>query len=223
MHRTAFAVLRTEHSVMRQTFATLMAVLRAGEWRSGGPALDRLSELLEFEELFSQLCHRPKCDAVLDRLRGRSARLDGMRTALDATRSDEAHLRLHAMGLVAAVQRQEPGSDKFLAAVLQSLHLRLLEQMEWEDTVLLPEARRLLDGHAWSRLAVQFESVPYPAAAVYQLDACPPAARRWPESPAWFEDSGFMLDGQLGFDRVPRFKGDGAFADSQAPHGGTRA
>ena len=204
--RHASTILRIDHSLMRQTLSTMTAVLRAGQWRRPGPALERLRELLHFEQAFEETCHRPKCYLMVKELRGRSPVVSGMMVAWDGDRATAALVLLRALGLLAAAEREEPGSDATLQALLEHRRDRVLEQLQLEETVLLAEANTVMSESQWSQLASEFSLVPSCAGVLHQADTPTRVVRRNPESMARFEDSGFALDASLDFDRVPLFR-----------------
>jgi hypothetical protein len=86
------------------------------------------NELLHFEQAFDETCHRPRCDLMVKALRGRSPVVNGMMVALDGDRATAALVLLRALGLLAAVEREEPGSDATLQALLEHRRDRVLEQ-----------------------------------------------------------------------------------------------
>lgn len=205
----ASTVLKAEHSVLRQTIATTNALLRAGQWRQRGPALRRLRELLEFDEEFLRCSHRPKCALLAEALRGRSAELDGMFASLRQEQLDDAASYLAVVRATLAVEIGEPHADEMLQTLLEQRHERALQRLEWEGTVLLPNACGALTSAEWRRITGAFEGVLYPSTALYQPDSWWAAGRRSPETRARFENTSFGPGTELDFDRVPRFHSRG--------------
>lgn len=203
--RIACTVLRGEHSIMRQTLSTTTAVLRAGQWCKKEPALRRLRELIVFEQSFDQRCHRPKCDALLEALHGRSAAIHAAMPVLMDGRKSMARLHGAALDDLAKVGAGETVDETNLPTVLDRLQALQLAQLQWEDTVLLPEAEGTLSAFQWSQMASTFSQAAYPAGVAYEPDGPASVVRRNPESSARFESSGFMLDPGLDLTRVPLF------------------
>ncbi len=202
----ARTVFRAEHSVLRQILSRMTSVLRAGEWRQQGPALDRLRELIEFSQLFDEVCHRPKSEILRRVVEHRSLQVVHDGPEIDDLLREATSLAQQVHVLLAAVARNEPVAIDSLPPRIERYQAHLLQRLQWEDRVLLSAAEALLGSREWLRIARGFDGIALPEAALYELDETRAPARRRVESAARFEDTGFALGAGLSFERVPLFR-----------------
>src|SRR5438093_1863278 len=90
------------------------------------------------------MCHRPKVDLLPQCVAARSRTVARVLAQAQFKREGTARLVLRTHGLVAAVEREEPGSDAALQALLEQQQGHLLGRLQWEEAVLLAETHRAL-------------------------------------------------------------------------------
>jgi hemerythrin-like domain-containing protein len=149
----AWAVLRAEHSRMRELLARVDAVLKAGEWKRAGPAASPIAGLIARLQAFDEATHRPKGTVLLQILRGRSAESDDLLRRLGEQRE-----RCDALlAQVKSKLRQAESGDTAAAAAVEDWleeHRRLmLDHLDQEDTLLHSQTAELLTGEEWAAVA----------------------------------------------------------------------
>jgi hemerythrin-like domain-containing protein len=149
----AWAVLRAEHSRMRELLARVDAVLKAGEWKRAGPAASPIAGLIARLQAFDEATHRPKGTVLLQILRGRSPESDDLLDRLEQQRK-----RCDALlsQVKSRLKQAESGETASAAAVEDWLeeHRRLmLDHLDQEDTLLHSQTAELLTGEEWAAVA----------------------------------------------------------------------
>lgn len=155
-------VLRTEHSVIRESLSAVVDVLRLGRWRQPGAQQTRLRKVLDFLSRFEQLRHRPKDERLIAALRGRCAETDAWLDRIGLARQDYLGVLERGRALLATVEAGNGAAAAQLVGLLYGLQATLLTQLQVEEDELLVRASRLLDADDWSGLASEISCLAYP-------------------------------------------------------------
>ncbi|AKJ29338.1 hemerythrin domain-containing protein [Caldimonas brevitalea] len=163
------SLLQAEHSVIRQTLATLDEVLRAQGWRQPGAPLNKLRTLMRFLKSFQDGNHRPKeNDHLLPVMRGRCTEADRVIAALEDAQLQGNQLLSRALRLIDGVAAGEAALAVEFAAVMKQHEAQVLRQLDSEDHVLFSLARQLLSEEEWSTIASAMSRMPYPPNLPYE-------------------------------------------------------
>ena len=160
--RSAWAILETEHTQIRQALAAIAEALQGGHWGKRGPALGRLRQLIESLQSFDQASHRPKGIAVMEAMRGRSPDADRLLANLRQERERDDALLARAVTMLDAVATGDESASFDCSAILAQHRQGMLRQLDQEDTLLRAHAERLLTKEEWSRVVSEISSALYP-------------------------------------------------------------
>jgi hemerythrin-like domain-containing protein len=161
----AWAILRAEHTRIRELLGLVAAALKTADWTRPGQAT-ALVELIERLEAFEETTHRPKGVVLLEILRGRSAEADKLldQLELESERCHEllsqskALLKLAESGGMAAGRAVEPLLQEHGELMQAHLHL--------EDTLLHSQTALLLTGEEWAAVVSSMSKVMEPRTIV---------------------------------------------------------
>ena len=154
------ATLNAEHAVIRQTIASMDALLRGAAWRLPGDERERIGVLMRFLQVFDDTCHTPKERRLALALKGRSADADRLMGELVADRERDTALLSQALQLLL---RLEAGNvvllDSFFG-VLQRHRADVLRRIHTEERSLQEMAKQLLSEDEWAQIASEMSWVP---------------------------------------------------------------
>lgn len=171
--RGAWAVLRKEHAQIRRLLDSIAESLNGGQWRQPGAALGQLRERIEALKAFDHSQHRPKGDALVGSLRGRSPEADRLVDQLEAARDHDDELIDKALAKLNAVALGEQGVCADIESLLAQHREYVLRHIEQEETLLCEQTEQLLTADEWSRVVSSISSALYPRKRV--ADAEPEA------------------------------------------------
>lgn len=146
----AWAILRAEHTRIRELLALVDEALRTRDWTRRGSRAAALAELIDRLQAFDEVTHRPKGVVLIGMLRGRSQEAEKLldRLELECEHCDgllsqaKAKLALAATGDAAAAA----SVDALLREHIELMHAHL----DREDTLLHSQTALLLSGEEWA-------------------------------------------------------------------------
>jgi hemerythrin-like domain-containing protein len=161
----AWTILRADHAELRRLLGSIADEASAGQWRSAGPALEQLRELIESLQSFDHASHRPKGIALLAALRGRSADADRLLAEMERERERDDALLAQAIARLDAVAHGDELASVDCAALLEQHRERVLLHLDQEDTLLCAQTERLLTNEEWAHVVSAISTALYPPAA----------------------------------------------------------
>jgi hypothetical protein len=154
---TAWLIFESEHRRIRELLDEIAALAASEAWHRGETA-PRLQALLTELETFDREAHRPKGQAMLRAMTGRSAAADQHVDALmdDRARADDALAHAKAL-LPAAIAGDERARHEW-ARLFDSYRHEMAAQMHEEETLLRAHAEALLTEEEWSLVISQIST-----------------------------------------------------------------
>jgi hemerythrin-like domain-containing protein len=146
----AWAILRAEHTRIRELLGLVRSALESADWTGPGGQAAVLLELIERLQAFEETTHRPKGVVLLEILRGRSAEADQLLNQLELE-SERCHSLLsQSKAVLKLAESGEMGTARGVEPLLQE-HCRLMHaHLDLEDTLLRSQTALLLTGEEWA-------------------------------------------------------------------------
>jgi hemerythrin-like domain-containing protein len=160
-----WAILRADHARLRGLLGTIADEAGTGQWRTAGPALAQLRQLIESLQSFDHASHRPKGVALLTALRGRSPDADRLLAEMEQEREGDDALLAQAIARLDALAHGDERAGVDCAALLAQHRERVLLHLDQEDTLLCAQTEQLLTDEEWAQVVSAVSSALYPAAA----------------------------------------------------------
>ena len=163
--RSAWMILKADHTLMRQRMALIAEVVVAERWHTPGPELRKLVKLVHSLRSFDTASHRPKGTLMLNTLRGSLPEADRLISQMEQERDQDDRLLMQAIDMLHALQEGAPHECAACAAILSQHHHRALDHMHGEETTVAAFTEKLLSKEEWSRVASHISAVLYPSSA----------------------------------------------------------
>jgi hemerythrin-like domain-containing protein len=146
----AWAILRAEHTRIRELLALVDGTLNTGDWTRPGPLAASLLELVERLQAFDETTHRPKGVVLLEILRGRSAEADNLLNQLEQERARCDGLLSQSKAKLKLVGEGDMDAASAVEALLQEHRQLMRAHLDLEDTLLHSQMAMLLTGEEWA-------------------------------------------------------------------------
>jgi hemerythrin-like domain-containing protein len=146
----AWAILRAEHTRIRELLALVDGRLKTGDWTRPRSQAASLVELIERLQAFDETMHRPKGVVLLEILRGRSAEVDKLLNQLELEREHCDSLLSQSKTMLKAAESGDMGAAEAVEALLQEHRQSMHAQLDREDTLLHSQTGLLLTGEEWA-------------------------------------------------------------------------
>jgi hemerythrin-like domain-containing protein len=154
----AWAILRAEHSRIRELLGLVAGALKPADWTRQGQVA-ALVELIEHLQAFEETTHRPKGVVLLGILRGRSAEADNLLNQLELESERCDSLLSQSKAMLKLAESGEMGAARAVEPLLRE-HCQLMHaHLDLEDTLLHSQTALLLTGEEWAAVVSSISQV----------------------------------------------------------------
>jgi len=155
----AWAILRAEHTRIRELVGLVAGALKSTDWTRPGQA-GALVELIEHLQAFEETTHRPKGVVLLGILRGRSAEADELLDQLELESERCDSLLSQSKAMLKLAESGEMGAARAAVEPLLQEHCQLMHaHLDLEDTLLHSQTALLLTGEEWAAVVSSISQV----------------------------------------------------------------
>jgi hemerythrin-like domain-containing protein len=155
----AWAILRAEHSRIRELLGPIAGALTTANWTGSGLQAAALVEHIENLQAFEETTHRPKGVVLLEILRGRSAEADQLLNQLDLESARGHDLLSQAKAMLKLAESGEMGAARAVEPLLQEYCRLMHAHLDLEDTLLHSQTALLLTGEEWAAVVSSISEV----------------------------------------------------------------
>jgi hemerythrin-like domain-containing protein len=156
---SAWRILFTEHTRMRELLASIEGTLASDDWRRPGPQLVSLRQLIENLSDFDRATHRPKGLVLLAMLRGRSSEADDLLDQLQLERERCDELLSQIFTLLDVLEQGRAGVADELKSLVEQHRGLMLNHLDLEDQTLHSHTALLLTPEEWSSVVSSISTV----------------------------------------------------------------